>query len=216
VKQGTVYGPDYVNKLFNMISRNTTRPFRFVCFTERRTGIDERIETRPLPYMLRGWWCKIPLFAPPPCIEDAQIVAIDLDVVVTGNIDWLMDWRGDFCGLSAWTTANGDMTRKYYNGSLWSLRPGAHKKVWENFVHRGDEIMKTYYSDQEYISEQILNAPTFDELFPGKILGFNTDWWNLQPEHRPDAMKTPLWVFHGFPKPSEAYKKVEWIREHWQ
>ena len=216
IKQGNFYGPVYVNKLHSMIKRNTTRDFRFVCFTEKPEGVDEHIECRPFPYWLKGWWCKIPLFAPPYCLDGEQIVAIDLDVVITGNIDWILDWRGDFCGLGAWTTTNGEITRKYYNGSLWSLKPGYATHVWENFGAHADEVMKTHYSDQEYISEQIVNAPTFDELYPGKIRGFNTGYWNLKPQERPDGRKTPLWIFHGFPKPLEVYKQIDWIKEHWQ
>lgn len=215
IKQGGFYGPEYVNKLFNMIQRNTTRSFRFVCFTDRRDGINAHIECRPLPYQLRGWWCKIPLFAPPQCVEDDQIVCLDLDVVITGNIDWLLDWRGDFCALAHWQTANGDTTKKYYNGSLWSLKPGTNTHVWENLQSCADAVMREYYSDQEWIAEQIPAAPTFNELFPGKVLGFNTHYWNKQPQDRPRGEDAALWIFHGFPKPSEVYKQVDWVKECW-
>ena len=90
VKQGSFYGPEYVNRLRSMIARNTKLPFRFICFTDKDEGLDEAVEARPLPYQLRGWWCKIPLFAPPQCIENDQIICIDLDVVIHGNIDWLL------------------------------------------------------------------------------------------------------------------------------
>ena len=43
LKYGTKYSADYVNKLFNMVSRNLTVEHQFVCFTEDATGIDERI-----------------------------------------------------------------------------------------------------------------------------------------------------------------------------
>lgn len=216
VKQGSFYGPTYVNRLYSMVARNTKRDFRFVCFTENREGIDEQVECRPLPYHLHGWWCKIPLFAPPYCLGDEQIVAIDLDVVITGNIDFILDWRGDFCALATWQTVNNVDAPKYYNGSLWSLRPGYATHVWENFAQHGDEIMKTHYSDQEYLSEQLPGAPTFNHLFPDKIKGFNTHYWNLQPKDRPAHPElTPLWILHGFPKNSEICKTVDFVKEHW-
>ena len=46
MKWGNKYGPDYVNKLYNMVSRNLTRDFRFICFTEDGTGIKNNIEMR--------------------------------------------------------------------------------------------------------------------------------------------------------------------------
>jgi hypothetical protein len=192
-----------------MVKRNSTVDFRFVCFTERSDGLDASIEARPLPYQLRGWWCKIPLFAPPMCIDNDQIIAIDLDVVITGNIDWLLNWRGNFMCLSMWHSS------KYYNGSLWSLKPFTNQHVWENFASCADDVMKRCYSDQEYLNEQIPGAPTVNELFPGEVYGFNTHYWNLQPEER-GKVNPSIWVFHGFPKPGEIYKKVEWVKEHWR
>lgn len=208
IKQGRLYGPHYANILYNSLRRNSTIPFRFVCFTDDREGLDPAIEARPFPYMLRGWWCKIPLFAPAPCIADDQIVAIDLDVVITGNIDWLLTYRGDFCAVRDWTRS------KYYNGSLWSLRAGKNTHVWEKFVDQGDEVMKTYYSDQEWIREQIPQADTFQDLFPGNVLSFAQHFNNLEkPEFSKEAS---IYLFHGFPKPSEAAKRILWVREHWR
>lgn len=208
IKQGSLYGPHYVNILYASLRRNAALDFRFVCFTENRDGVDPRVECRPLPYQLRGWWCKIPLFAPPQCIEDDQIIAIDLDVVITGNVDWLLNWRGDFMGVRDWATS------KYYNGSLWSLRPGAHTNVWTDFVDCGDEVMQTHYSDQEWISKQIPDAAHVQDEFPGKVLGFNQHYYNLEkPRLDPRAS---IWLFHGFPKPSEAMKKIAWVKENWR
>ena len=34
MKWGNAYGADYVNRLYNMVKRNMTRPFRFICFTD--------------------------------------------------------------------------------------------------------------------------------------------------------------------------------------
>ena len=215
IKQGKFYGPEYVNRLFNMIERNTTKKFRFVCFTDSKDGINAFIETRPLPYNLRGWWCKLPLFAPPQCIDDHQIVAIDLDVVITGNIDWLLTYRGDFCILDRWHTAKGVETKKYYNGSLWSLKPGYGAHVWDNFASCADEVMKRCYSDQEWISEQLPTADTIQELFPDQVGGFNTHYWNIKPEERKYKPKS-MWIFHGFPKPLEVCKTVDFVKEHWR
>ncbi len=208
IKQGKLYGPHYVNILFAALKRNAALDFRFVCFTDDRSGLNPKIEARPIPYQLKGWWCKIPLFAPPPCIADDQIIAIDLDVVITGNIDWLLNWRGDFCAVRDWTRS------KYYNGSLWSLRPGCCTNVWENFIDCGDAVMKDYYSDQEWIRECIPDAENFQELFPGKVLGFNQHYANLE-KPRLDE-NASIYLFHGFPKPSEAAKRVLWVRENWR
>ena len=49
MKWASVYGPEYVNKLYRGVARNLTMPFRFVCFTEDPNGVDESVECKPLP-----------------------------------------------------------------------------------------------------------------------------------------------------------------------
>lgn len=67
MKWGDKYGPEYVNRLFNMVARNTTLPFKFVCFTDDAKGLLPEIDARPLPQMdlppdkERGWR-KLSLF----------------------------------------------------------------------------------------------------------------------------------------------------------
>ena len=49
MKWGDKYGAEYVNRLYNMVARNTTLPFKFVCFTDNANGLLPEIESRPLP-----------------------------------------------------------------------------------------------------------------------------------------------------------------------
>jgi len=51
IKWGTVYTPDYVNRLYNMVKRHTTVDFNFYCFTELSDGLNPDIIVRPLPVM---------------------------------------------------------------------------------------------------------------------------------------------------------------------
>jgi len=49
VKWGTMYGPEYVNRLYGMVSRHITPPFRLVCLTDNRQGIRPEVECFDLP-----------------------------------------------------------------------------------------------------------------------------------------------------------------------
>jgi hypothetical protein len=49
VKWGTKYGPEYVNRMYGMVSRNITGPFRFVCLTVDATGLRKEVIAEPLP-----------------------------------------------------------------------------------------------------------------------------------------------------------------------
>jgi len=67
LKQGTKYGPDYVNTLHSMIKRFCTVEHEFLCFTEDRAGLVNDIKTVELPTgypKISGWWYKPLLMNP--------------------------------------------------------------------------------------------------------------------------------------------------------
>ncbi|MEX2365586.1 MAG: glycosyltransferase, partial [Pseudohongiellaceae bacterium] len=49
MKWGTKYDASYVNKLHSMVSRNLSLPFRFICLTDSDEGLDQDIESFPIP-----------------------------------------------------------------------------------------------------------------------------------------------------------------------
>ena len=49
IKWGTKFGPEFVNGLHGMISRNITPPFRLYCFTDDGAGLHPDIAIPTLP-----------------------------------------------------------------------------------------------------------------------------------------------------------------------
>ena len=83
VCNGDKYHDSDVRILRDMVARNMDRPFRFRCLSDREIpGIDCLIPIENWP----GWWAKLLLFryATGPCLY------LDLDVVITGNLDRLL------------------------------------------------------------------------------------------------------------------------------
>lgn len=133
------FGPETVNVLARMVRRHYTKPSRFICVTDDPTGIDSSVEIVPLwsdhanvpsPSGGRGPSCyrRLKLFA-----REAgetfgeRIVSIDLDCVITGNIEALFAGGEDF---KIW----GDTARGTpYNGGLFMLKAGTRPQVWEAF-----------------------------------------------------------------------------------
>src|SRR5689334_22164337 len=99
MKWGKAYGPDYANILYSMVSRNTKRPLRFVCFTDDATRLRREIEALPLPPIglppSHQWkpWRKISLWQRDLANLSGDVLFLDLDVVVTGPIDSFFDYR---------------------------------------------------------------------------------------------------------------------------
>ena len=126
-KIGDTYTYEHVNKLYNMIDRNTTHKFNLVCFTEDAKGIKTHIDTRPLPEeRLNHWWNRLSLFKKGvlsgPCIN------IDLDVVIHSNIDELFELDDEL-----YMVPNGIFGNDSYNDCVVKFNPDKHHFMWDKF-----------------------------------------------------------------------------------
>ena len=91
---GDKYDKAYVYALKEMVDRNLTIPHEFVCITtEKLPGIQTKLPFGPW----HGWWQKMNLWAP--FIAQGPSLYFDLDVIITGNIDYLAEYTD--CQLAA-------------------------------------------------------------------------------------------------------------------
>ncbi|WP_299650241.1 hypothetical protein [uncultured Tateyamaria sp.] len=93
MKWGTLYGPEYVNRLAAGVAKHLKRPYRFICFTDDSTGLADGIEALPLPEMrLPGGhedtrWRKLGLFAKDLSGLSGTALFLDLDLIVVASLD---------------------------------------------------------------------------------------------------------------------------------
>jgi hypothetical protein len=99
INWGTKYGPPYINRLYAMVARNITPPFEFVCFTDNVAGIRAEVRTEPLPPLnaclptgTPGIWQKSRLWGPRLADLQGPVLFLDLDLVVTSNLDCFFDY----------------------------------------------------------------------------------------------------------------------------
>lgn len=155
LKWGGKYPAEYVNRLYRMVCKNLTIPFRFVCLTDSVQGIDSGIETRPLKIdpAIRGWWYKLQLFKPQLHDLQGQVLFLDLDVVIVANIDELFAFHpGRFCIIR-------DLQEgKVYNSSLFRFDIGSRTDIWHGFEADKAAIMARMHGDQDWISEVVTDA----------------------------------------------------------
>lgn len=132
----TEYDAGHVHALRAMVARHYRRPHEFVCITDDPRGLDPSIRVIPLwpdhaglpgPHGV-SCYRRLRAFA-----ADAadwlgpRIVSLDLDTVLVGDVAPLWDRPEDFV---IW----GDTARGTpYNGSMWLLRAGTRRPVWETF-----------------------------------------------------------------------------------
>ena len=132
LKHGIKYSSDYVNRLYNMVKRNCTLDYEFVCMTENTKGLDPNIKIIPLPSGLSGWWYKPYMFSNDLPIKGI-ILYIDLDVVISANIDKLFTYQPtNWCTIRDFTRAMRPKWPKY-NSSVVRFKTGELDYVWKDF-----------------------------------------------------------------------------------
>jgi hypothetical protein len=237
IKWGTRYGVDYVNRLASMVSRNTRRPTRIVCFTDRPEGIDPGVETAPLPPInipeRVQWvgWRKLSLWQHPLLDLEGDVLFLDLDVVVTGPLDDFFDFEpGRYCVAKNWS----EPKLRVGNTSVYRFPVGRMTHIFEEFNRDAERILAQYRNEQKYISgeakDMVFWPPAWCVSFKHSLLPH----WPLNFIQTPRLPPTARVVaFTGKPDPDEArdghwpvrqawkrlYKHVRptpWIGEHWR
>ena len=211
---GEKYSTEYVQKLYNMVQRNTTLEHNFFIFTDNiEMEIDGHVNIRTFPETLNGWWNKMQLFRPDTL--DGDTLYMDLDVVITGNIDCFFKYEpeADFIGMNYF---NHDT--KIFNSSVFKFKPEAMKsKLWQPFTDDRTKWLR-YSGDQNVISDLIIGHPgtrSFPDSwtqsykwYDRKGQRYHKGKWTF--EHNGESLVT---VFHGEPNPHQS--DMDWVKKAW-
>lgn len=239
MKWGTLYGPEYVNRLYAMARLRTSDEIRFICLTDDPSGIRGEIETRdcpsidvPSPYNTAAWR-KLSLFDGMNVLSDltGNWLYLDLDVVVTDSLDPFFTHEPDspFIVMRNWSQPK----KLIGNTSVYRFEIGQNSHLLHDFLKDHDRIIKTYRNSQTYISANVREL----KLWPDS-------WCTLFKVHCLPPWPARFWrtptlprgsrvvAFPGKPNPHDAeagqwpetsfakkiYKFVKptpWVNEHW-
>ncbi|MGI9522304.1 MAG: hypothetical protein ACR2PG_11710 [Hyphomicrobiaceae bacterium] len=161
MKWGDRYGPEWVNRLYAMMYRNTTWSFRFVCFTDDETGIRKDVECRPLPEDATGRknLRKLSILGSELADLTGMTLFLDLDVVVMSNVDELFTYEGRFCMMQEWWL---DPSSGYGNSSVVRYFIGQESYVLQRFLDTpADEIQAQYNSKDQNVMSRMVENVTF-------------------------------------------------------
>jgi hypothetical protein len=215
VNYGTKYSVEYVQKLYNMVKRNTTIPHQFVCFTDHvklQKLVTGDIQVRQFKYHnMDGWWNKMQLFNE--CEEET--LYMDLDVVITGNIDCFFthEPEAEFVGMNDFNPAT-----EQFNSSImrWKRTKGEH--IWNEF-NKDKAFYYRMFGDQVATSH-IVRKETTTKSFPDAWTQ-SYKWFDRKGERYAKAKQTYshngesiVTVFHGHPNPHESTQ--EWVKNAWK
>lgn len=238
MKWGTLYPPEYVNRLYGMTARNLSRPFRFVCFTDDGDGLREEVETAPIPdlrldspYRLTAWR-KLVLHRDSLGGLSGRTLFLDLDVVIVGSLDPFFDHAGDFCIIHNWTHPG----RAVGNSSVFRFEVGANADVVERYESKPTQHWVDLYRNEQRFLSDILGRDRMTYWPSEWCVSFKKHSLPRWPLNFGLAASIPdnarIVVFHGHPNPHEAvtgewaarwhkrwYKylrPVPWIADHWR
>ena len=219
---GDKFSVDYVYNLKSMVERNTTVPHQFVCFTDRKSMKD--IKTVQLLPGYDGWWNKLQLFNTDNRLG-TRMVYLDLDTLITGNIDWLLKYDGLFMGIEDLGSTNEH--QKFLKGrmqsAVMSWDYNFHNSVWKKFKSSTSNVRK-FRGDGEYLNEVISPSSRdfVQKRYPGQLKSYK---YHVYPNTPSD--KTSIICFHGRPSIVQAinetvktgfgiYKPQQWVKDNWR
>ena len=232
MKWGNKFPASYVNKLYAMVEKNLTIPFRFVCFTEDGSDICSDVEIQPLPELdlpdnipERGWR-KLSVFSENFGGLSGKTLFLDLDVVIVDNIDEFFMIEGDFIIAH-------DQKRPQKmegNSSVFRFEIGKYPQILEYFEKNFSTIKNEVRHEQAYLSREIHKLGKLDfwpsEWVPSFKYHCAPSWIRSWFEAPSVPQGSKIILFHGLPNPPEAIKGISgkwyrhiqpspWIEKYW-
>jgi hypothetical protein len=213
---GDKYSGTDVAKLAAGLKRNVSQPYRFLVFTDQTRdvgGVERHQICDLLLTKYQGCFARLRLFHPE--FQDAlkfddRIVSVDLDVVITGNLDPLFDRPEPFLILKGANSENPCP----YNGSLWMLRPGYRPDVWTEFTLSKAAAIDWYAfpDDQSWFAHMMPNEAGWTAGPESGVYAFKKPGWPKGDDLPKDAR---LVAFPGWRSP-EKFKHLKWVQQNWR
>lgn len=219
MKWGTLYGPDYVIRLRNMVGRWMKTPHRFVCLTDDPAGLPPTIETHPIPAVPQPEgkkstnWHKLGMFKPDVAHPDimgpkgTRCLFLDLDVVITGWLDPFLDFRPDKLGIPEnWTQPGKGVGNS--SVTIWTV--GAFDYIYDFYVHEleKDITLSAWPNSQTIVSRGAASRDGMEYLPKEWVRSFKVDCMGPGILNRVVTPRLPegarIVAFHGFPNPPDA------------
>ena len=240
IKWGKGYGVEYANILYSMVSRNTRRPLRFICFTDDPSGLTPGIEALPLPSIdlppSHQWkaWRKIALWQRDLAGLAGDALFLDLDVVVVGSIDGFFGFKPEatYCVIENWRQAGQGIG----NTSVFRLRVGAHAEVFDTLMANPAGTVAKFRNSQTFASRTISSMTYWPAEWCVSFKHTLVPRWPMNfLKVAPLPATARVVCFTGYPNPDDArdgvwpdkrkvwwkpifkhLRPTPWIAEHWR
>lgn len=184
------YTEEWVEKLYRGFYRNLTKPFRFICFTDKRREFSENIFQLRLQSAKPDYGCFIE-----PYRLNVPMILVGLDTIVVGNIDHMADYCLNETMMAL--PRNPYQLDQSINGV--ALVPAGNRSIFDSWAGEND-------------MEWLRRFPNkwIDDLFYGQVLSLKA-----HDVRRKGLQEARVVYTHGNPKPNELLH-LDWVRDHWR
>jgi hypothetical protein len=160
VKWGTLYGPEYVNRLYGMVSRHITGPFRVVCFTDDKRGLRPEVDAFDLPELgcphpqrTMGKWRKVVLWGETLGDLSGPALFVDLDSVIVGSLDDYFSYGDPDDVILARNWAKP--LQRLGQTSVFRFPVGRYPHILANFRADPQGVADRHRFEQHYITSSV-------------------------------------------------------------
>lgn len=230
VIHGDAYSWDYVENLYRAVKANMTPQIRFHVYTEPHREVPNHMIKHELEHWpeaagpRRAWWYKMNLFNTD--LFAGRILYFDLDTVVTGNLDWIIQDHTDpdvFYGLRDFTYLFKPRLLTINSSVLW-FDNQTWRHVWDDFrKEQLSTMIKKHRGDQDFITHSVRSGK-MQFLNTARVASYRWQALDGGFEFKRRVYHSPgtgisldpavsLLIFHGNPKPKDVNDPV--IRKHW-
>lgn len=209
-KRNVIYTPEHVERLARGVRRHLTVPHEFIVITDHDPQ-DFQEPDRVIPLWkdyrsMGGCYTRLRLFSKEMReLIGPRILQIDLDTIVVGNIDHIVNRKVDF---AIWAS---QARKNMYCAQMFLMDAGARAQVWEGFngQESADSTKGILGTDQAWIAKCLGPGEC---TFEHHVHGVYSYHWHVQGyDELPE--NACLVMMHGPFDPGTA--EEPWVKEHW-
>lgn len=214
-----IYGANHVMTHYNMISRNLDMDFRYVLITDEKIDLPDNIKQVDLwdDYrILGGCYHRLFTFSKSfgDVIENDRFVAMDLDMVITGNITSLLKRKEDFIYYRM-----HDSNTTFMNNSMYMMNVGARDFVWTEFDKNSEKLIakRQRPGTDQAITNMLLDLDKEQYWDQGDmIFDMRRNILSSQSTELPTNCKIVMWPGPRDPNQNKWKNKYVWIKEYYR
>lgn len=216
-KVGSKYSSEYVNKLYNMVKRNFSYDFKFVCTTDDNNGIISEVEVHKPALDCWGWWNLQEAYSNPDWCDGLPIVYFGLDTIIVDSIDCVV--KRDKLTLHKDFSYMLETPPPLYKDTLADgvtyIPAGGVPEIWESWVEGfmsgyGDgRLFPMHVWNTQVIQEKNIAIDLWDDVEPDLICSYK---W---PKPKLEKPPQKIVCFHGVPNPEDVLR-LEWVKDNWK